>query len=97
MLIFKPRRQILNDEPTERYITWSPQIGTFVGIVFVVAGVLIVTNVLGSHWWVEPRVRLILGITVILFGIYRIVTFLPKLREERQKTLREQIDELDQK
>ncbi|MDK9701254.1 MAG: hypothetical protein OEM52_14035 [bacterium] len=74
----------------------SGYFGITVGTLFIVSGVLILLKVLGRGWWIDSQIRIILGITIILFGIFRIVQYSIKLHSLRKaKSLKEQIDELD--
>ena len=94
---YRPQSDSESEDENSLRFTWPPAVGIGLGIAFIVAGVLIWGSWLGSNWSIEPRIRIILGITIILYGIWRIVVFLPRLNRQRRKSLREQIDELEEK
>ena len=74
----------------------SAYFGITVGSLFLITGFLIILKILGSGWWINFRIRIILGVTIILFGIFRIVQYSFKLVSARKrKSLKEQLDELE--
>ncbi len=92
-----PNSDVPNESELAARYGWPPLFGIILGIVFVVVGVLIWCKVLGSGWWVDYRVRITLSVTIILYGIYRISVFYPRVIAGNRKSLQDQLDDLENK
>lgn len=75
---------------------WPPFLGFFIGLFFTILGITLLTGVIDFGLFNIRQVRWIVGLSVMLLGILRLIQFYPMLKHQNsRKSLREQVEELE--
>ncbi|MCX7835229.1 MAG: hypothetical protein N2450_04065 [bacterium] len=75
---------------------WPPLLGFCIGLFFVILGIVFTSGLIRIGWWGIEKVRWIVGITIILLGLLRMVQFYPDLLKKRRKSLREKLESINE-